>query len=213
MQQLQLGFKHKKQAEVILDPFGDKHLRLIAEKAKVNLDVIEERLRKVDQKRIDNAISCYEKGDPYFLTLLEVFLRNPSILKEEYALSSPKWTSAWERNKLAYREINNLCQKNGAQMLILLVPAPFQINAFYLSEWQKYGVDLDDAILEASKAQDEMKRFCLDEGIFLLDLFSSFKTDTTHQYYYVEDGHWNREGHQFAAQVICERLKGDGVIR
>lgn len=212
IQHLGARFKNKKQTERILDPFNDEHLRLIAKKANVSFDVIKERLKKVDKKKIDNAISCYNKGNDYFLFLLEVFLTNPSILREQYNLSSPKWKAAWERNKMAYRKIRDLCLKNGVKILILLVPAPFQVNEFYLSEWRKCGVDLDDAILKRSKAQSEMENFCLSEGILLLDLFKAFKDDTKGQYYYVEDGHWNKEGHQFAAQVIYKRLKNDGVV-
>jgi len=143
---------------------------------------------------------------------LQAFLINPSNLREQYALSSSKWRSAWERNKLDYKRIKGLCKKNKAKMLILLIPAPFQLNRFYLSEWVKYGIDLDNDILEWSSIQDEMEHFCSSEGIPLLDLFSAFKIDTGQQYYYVEDGHWNKRGHQLAAKMIYNRLKNDEVV-
>ena len=212
-QRLRTVFQDMNKIKAPTVPFNKKHLQQLADQANVPLDIIEKRLEDVDQRIITNAVISYKNGNRYFFFLLEVFLQNPSVLKEEYDLSSPKWQSGWERNRYAYKKINYLCSKNSAEMMIITVPASFQINKYYLSEIRKYGVELDDTVLEESNAQKEMHRFCSKEGIQLLDLQSAFKKDTGHQFYYVADGHWNREGHLLAAQVVYNKLKINGIIK
>lgn len=105
------------------------------------------------------------------------------------------------------KQIQNVCGKNGIELIVVLIPDEVQINDALQTavrkqlsvEESRWSIRLPNEILIAGL--DEM-------GIDCLDLYPYFlKEAQIRQLYRLRDTHWNIAGNQFAADIIQNHIR------
>lgn len=97
-------------------------------------------------------------------------------------------------------EAQRLAQQNGAELVVVLFPTKDQI-AGTVSTSGELGMDW-------------VLAFCEANAIRCLDLTPAFleQAATGERLYFPIDGHWNEQGNQLAADLMCQYLVSEGLI-
>ncbi len=115
-----------------------------------------------------------------------------------YIHKGPGWTACKE----AFREMQRIAEAHGARLAIILFPMEPQLR------------------IPDSSPQDDLRRFCANEGIQVLDLFEPFEThwreglyiEFSHRLGTVDLVHLSARGHELAAQCISEFILQAGCL-
>ncbi|MDP2923735.1 MAG: GDSL-type esterase/lipase family protein [Candidatus Omnitrophota bacterium] len=117
---------------------------------------------------------------------------SPSILKNEYQTA-----------EIILKQLKKTCLENNAKLIIIGIPSQSQV---YPDLWQKvkklYGLKGEDYDLDLPNKI--FSKVCYDNQIAFVDLLPLFRqyAQQGKKLYYKIDGHWNKEGHKAAAQII-----------
>jgi hypothetical protein len=76
---------------------------------------------------------------------------------------------------------------------------------------QLYG--MADKEWSIREAEHDLAEFCAREDVPLILPTERFRQETSagKTLYYMQDGHWNPEGHRLAAELIAEYLRSRGI--
>lgn len=93
------------------------------------------------------------------------------------------------------------------RFLVLLIPADFQLYEDSLKKNQESMFIPPDIIADNDPYPQKLIKKMLDqENIQYLDLLPEFKKNKN-RLYYLNDGHWNSQGHEAAAEIIKQWLE------
>ncbi len=111
--------------------------------------------------------------------------------------------------KAAYylSQIDAICQKNGIDLVVILIPDELQVNPQLQKEvLEKFYPNIEESAwntrLPNKKLTDELKKLNIDH----IDLYEYFAEKPAEQLYKLRDTHWNIAGNSLAANIIQDYL-------
>jgi hypothetical protein len=103
--------------------------------------------------------------------------------------------------------MHQFCRDRGFSFLLCLIPERLQVDERFRARVVKTYGHADACDYDWLKPQRALKDFCAHEGIELLDLTAELsEAGVKTPFYFEVDPHWNRAGHQRAAEAIFRRL-------
>jgi hypothetical protein len=158
------------------------------------------------------AQPVYRQVDPTFASVPhpQIF-----IYQEPY---SDKYEAAWELTEAILSKWNTQVQKDGALLMVVLVPGRWVV---YEEDWQNIPQSYPSLALEFTKwnqdkPDDYLNKITHRHDIPYLSLTPTFRTyaaNNTQRLYLSRDGHWTETGHALAAQTIFEWLSEKNLPR
>jgi lysophospholipase L1-like esterase len=125
------------------------------------------------------------------------------------------WQEAWSVTQAIIVELNNEVRHHGARLVMLIIPTELQV---YPERWhqqvQKY-VEMQANAWDLESPNRRLVNFLKAKEIEFIDLLPMFREEVSlsdKQFYIPNDGHWNAEGHQLAAQAIHKTLTEHGLL-
>lgn len=103
--------------------------------------------------------------------------------------------------------VNNNFTDGKPHFVVLLIPADFQI---YPDSREKYRIDVGIPYSiekeENPNPQKRLKEMFAKEGIPYIDLLNDMRKSKD-RLYYLEDGHWNSQGHKVASESVLKWIE------
>jgi hypothetical protein len=119
------------------------------------------------------------------------------------------WEEAWEITRQVLLRLHRETMSHKMDLLIVGVPDQIQVDPQIRAEvFARYPM-MKHAKWDWEKPNMLLQQFCQSEGIRYFDLSPSFKEKICQgspPLYYHYDGHWNQNGHRFAAEGIYRFL-------
>jgi hypothetical protein len=135
-----------------------------------------------------------------------------------YVYSEPYsriWEEAWKVSLAVIKKMSEeLKARNAAFLVITITDNDAQIDGTLQrslenkTKGQKTKWDIE-------KPLKILDRFCKEQGINFLPLLYDFRKEherTKEKFHFIHDGHWNKRGHELAAEIIYRRLTDDKII-
>lgn len=142
-----------------------------------------------------------------YINAFDTSLSRWDVTNEEYELL---WSEAEAVTWHVLNEMKLYSEKIGAQFCVFTVPTRFQVEAGYRNS---IVAKFPSLLFDLEKLNNKLKQFTEQENICLIDLlpefikiFESNGNPLHHQY---DDRHWNKYGHELAADLIAEALKSE----
>jgi len=120
--------------------------------------------------------------------------------------AEPHWERAW-RVMDALRE---LVAEDGAKLVVLIVPAPWQSSERDWEGWVDW-LQADPLTLSRTRPQEMILDWCGRSGVMCLDLLPGLARRGGSRLYYAHDFHWTPEGHEAAAEETRGFLAAHGL--
>lgn len=113
--------------------------------------------------------------------------------------------------------MNKYLTSKGKNLIVFFIPSNFQISKDYQSAMKKYynySETLMDKAYEVRQPQTWIKQIFEEKGIFYIDPTDSFRSKNTNKFmlYLDYDAHWNKNGHEEAANIIKDALIKKHII-
>jgi hypothetical protein len=132
------------------------------------------------------------------------------------AFATMRDTSIWDQAtrkrvdlSLHYLQLmQSVLQKRGIAFNITLVPHPWQFSDENLP--LKTYFNLEHFSFPESGLALKIEKFCQEKDIPFIPMYPTFKSAKNEKgslFYFPNDGHWNENGHQLAAEVLYAFLK------
>lgn len=114
-------------------------------------------------------------------------------------------TEGWVRAYRILDELRRLVTSDGADLMVLMIPAPWQISE---QEWDRWvgWLGVEPASLERLKPQAMVRDWCDRSGTLCLDLLEDCREAPEGRLYFRNDHHWTPEGHSRAARCVSATL-------
>jgi len=183
------------------DIFSDTHLKDLAKKAGVNINVLKQRINHIDPEILSKA-----RQDPIVLWKTEIALMFPDINIKAFSPNKVFPENGWRKTKRSLRRIKETCDKMGAKLLLVVIPSRHQISSIYWRESEKYGFRFTNQCLQRCKAQKLLEDFCKKHAIEFLDLYYVIKEKKEQNLYYPIDGHLTKNGYHLVAKEIAKKV-------
>lgn len=128
---------------------------------------------------------------------LQVFARKPT----------PEVETAWETTRLLLRQMQSDVTAAGARFLVFKIPIRERIYPDDLKNLLK-EFELPEDALDMDQVATTTDQICSDESIAFLDPAPQFREEAKkgQRLYWKYDGHWNRAGHELAAQALAKYI-------
>lgn len=123
----------------------------------------------------------------------------------------PEWNEAFAVTEGLLLKLDNEARESGAELLVVLIPAQFQVHESYWQTRMERVPSMRDLGWDLEKPNRRLNEFLAARGIAHLDLLPDFRhyaDESNGEYYLVEDKHWNEAGHRLAARLIEAKLRG-----
>jgi len=109
--------------------------------------------------------------------------------------------------KTLIREIRNEAEKKNAQLLICLIPSPFQIHSeIYIQLLKKTFPNneiVNNFLEDVTRPQDIMREICRELKIRFFDLYPILYENKNKELYNLGDGHFTKIGHTIVAHNLA----------
>lgn len=107
-------------------------------------------------------------------------------------------------------QANQLAADRGARFLLVYVPTKFRVYR----DFCEFSPDALATSWEPNDLPKRMAAWCENNDIAYLDLTSALKQSAANGelVYFTDDGHWNAQGHQVAADAISRFVKSQGLL-
>jgi len=122
------------------------------------------------------------------------------------------WDEAWLATQRLLVETDRVARDAGARLVVLLVPADFQVVP---GAQAAVRAAYPDAPFDPQRIDRELAAFLVERGIPFLDPTAEFvrvQAEGRPLFYALEDRHWNAAGHALAAQLLADFLVGRGLV-
>jgi hypothetical protein len=130
-----------------------------------------------------------------------------------YAKEQPESiANAWRLTEELLLELQAEAKAAGSEFAIFYVPTVAAVDD---GAWERtkrlYG--MAEAEWGIREAEFDLAEFCAREDVPLILPTERFRQETAagRTLYYVQDGHWNPEGHRLAAELIADYLHAVGI--
>lgn len=130
------------------------------------------------------------------------------IFKRKYDARIAK---AWKITELLLKRAKQEAASIDGELIIFYVPSRASV---YAEDWQatkrKYGVS--DKDWDMARVGLELEKICRKNNIDFIDPTASFKAEAGKlaangkRLYFDKDGHWNREGHRLAGEILASYI-------
>lgn len=120
-----------------------------------------------------------------------------------------EWDEAWQLTGAILRELKAEVARHGGQLLVVTVPAAFQVHSEIWEERLASNGSLRHIEWSLEKPNANLSQICKEEGIANLDLLPMMRAEagiSDSLLYFFHDNHWNEAGHHFAATRVAEIL-------
>jgi len=120
----------------------------------------------------------------------------------------------WKLLTETLKTMKDYARQMSAKLYVVFIPHDVQTSQeLYERTARKYGYNTLEFDLE--KPNRKLAALCDKLGIGSLDLLPSMKEETSkgNRFYFKRDGHWNADGHRFAAKEIYKDMKERGWIK
>jgi hypothetical protein len=163
-------------------------------------------LRYVEPSKAYGVRSHYVDEAPSFSE--DYFLEIEAMRAEVYDQSNRMLSERLPRVMSWVDEIKTVCEKNGIQLFIMLIPDELQVNTELQERVQeKLGADKDK--LDFDRPNRRLAEELRVRNIRYLDLLEPFRLRSTDvRLYKPRDTHWNIAGNRFAADLLYDFLHG-----
>ena len=110
----------------------------------------------------------------------------------------------WLRTRNELEQLNDYLNQKNITLILVVIPAPVQLD----SSIQKLvglsnNMDLDE--FDFRKANKLLEEFGEQNNVLMIDLTPTLEMkcdEYCDKYYFRMDGHWNKEGHKLAAEIM-----------
>lgn len=146
--------------------------------------------------------------------LAELAAHDPAYLTKNLLLEGPDVEAGWARNRETLQALTAAATRQGARVLLVMLPATAQVSDSHFAFYQRLGFTTDPRTLTTSPPQDRLGALCQEGHWHCLDLLPTFrKAAATRELYLANDDHWNDAGHALAFDAITAAIERDGLIR
>jgi hypothetical protein len=124
---------------------------------------------------------------------------------------TPQQEAAWNLTKTLLRELKREAEAAGSGFMVFYVPTS---PAVYDDAWEAtqalYGIRASE--WDIRQPESELARVCADLGIAFRPTTERFRNEAARlgnegqDLYFKDEGHWNAQGHRFAASLLGELL-------
>ncbi|WP_218080555.1 alginate O-acetyltransferase AlgX-related protein [Anthocerotibacter panamensis] len=138
---------------------------------------------------------------------LVLFPITHNILNPQY----PDFAPGLQEFKTSIADVKTGCQQSGCQLVVVLIPTKEMVYLPRVSS--SFTPEQQQMVTNAFKTYRDLQSFLTQEQIPSLDLTAALQTAALPQaqpaqtLYFRIDGHWNKLGHQAAAQALAQFLK------
>ena len=132
---------------------------------------------------------------------------NDRVIKTIAGINWNEMNASWNKTFLLINKMKEDLDKENIKLLVVVLPTKEQIDDKQLKEMVK-DYKLNESEIKIDNSQKIIGDYLKKNKIIFLDLFKDFKNaDKNNDFYYDYDGHFNKNGHEFAAQIVYKRLK------
>lgn len=118
---------------------------------------------------------------------------------------------AWGRTKEHLDRLREAVTRDGARLVVVAIPAPFQLDRKSLEFHKALGYVVRESWLEETpRTAVALREWTLTANVPYLDLTDRFR-DAEKSLYFIEDVHFTPEGNRECAQAICDFLQSRGL--
>ena len=140
------------------------------------------------------------------------FRRSDGVAERVYfGQTADPWTPHdWQVAVDTLRDANHLANKSGAEFVVVYIPRKYRIYRSHIS----VSSDHDIARWEVSNLPEELEKWSITNGIKFVDttpFLEALVANGVHPYF-VDDVHWNMQGHETAVEAIVEYLVAERVF-
>lgn len=133
------------------------------------------------------------------------------VYAEKY---SKAWKEAWEYTLALIKKMKEELSGSGIEFLVVsLTDSDSQIDG----SLQKYlEENAKDMKWDMDRPVKILDRFCREKRIGFLPLLYGFRKEfnrTHEKFHFTYDGHWNKRGHELAADIIYNKIVSEGYIK
>ncbi len=138
---------------------------------------------------------------------------NDRVIKTIAGINWNEMNASWNKTFLLINKMKEDLDKENIKLLVVVLPTKEQIDDKQLKEMvDEYK--LNESEIKIDNSQKIIGDYLKKNKIIFLDLFKDFKNaDKNNDFYYDYDGHFNKNGHEFAAQIVYKRLKEIKIIK
>ena len=154
-----------------------------------------------DSKLID--LVQQRQMSPYWLPFAR---QNPGFVRENLLFEGQDCDAAYQIVENCLDQIDLACRELNSELLLVIFPAPCQVDRRYFEFFEQVGFETDDRFLTTSLPQDRLQSFCRQRGIRTLDLLDTYRKQTD-RLYHENDPHFNDAGNDLAAFHLLPWLK------
>ena len=117
------------------------------------------------------------------------------------------WEEAWDITKRIIVATKKISKEAGASFLLFTVPSKFQVESDYYNKAMKLYLKKDPKLkVDLEKPDNILRKFSQENKIHYLSLLKKFrenyKKGDRKLYFSLQDRHWNKNGHELAADII-----------
>ena len=114
---------------------------------------------------------------------------------------------SWGRTEMHLSRLAKAVSRDGARLAVVVIPASFQLDRQSWEFHRKLGYDAYESWLTATpRTTKGVVAWCGHHQVPVLDLADDFR-NSSELLYYVEDGHFNPQGHARAAAALAKFLR------
>jgi hypothetical protein len=128
------------------------------------------------------------------------------FVPDNLLLASPESRRAAAAVEQWIREAQNLCQKHGSKLLLVLVPDSNQINRSQFDYYRRAGLALDERTLTTDVPQLRLRAVANSMKVPVLDMLPQFRARGSLGLYREYDPHFSAAGNGVAAELIMQEL-------
>ena len=121
----------------------------------------------------------------------------------------PEWEEAWAVTKAIIAQLHQEVEADGAQLAVVILPDRHLVEGDYLAWALRTYPAMRERDWDLDKPNRIMRAFLEEQAIPYLEMVEEFREYTRQSgrpLYYPRDGHWNREGHHLAGELIYHWL-------
>ena len=167
-----------------------------------DLKVEAARKQGIDRATVD--LARQRKINPW---LLELGQAKKDFLLDNLLMESSENIEAWEKIQDLLAGIQSLCRRQGARLMMVILPSTLQVNSSHFEFYRKLAFHLDERTLTSDKPQALLGEFCRKKEISCLDILPAFRARREREFFRENDDHFNREGNELAAREVLRFLK------
>ncbi|MBI5629791.1 MAG: SGNH/GDSL hydrolase family protein [Elusimicrobia bacterium] len=115
----------------------------------------------------------------------------------------------WELCREILLETKKAAARNGAELMILVIPQYMQADPRGIASFERLGLAMDRKLLSSRVVTDLVLDFCRENGLFCIDPLSRFREEakiTKEPLYFLLDAHMTAAGNRLLAQTVAQAL-------